>query len=292
MPAVTNGWYREQAMRVTALGLLVACALSASACEVDLKSGPEQVDPVAWKWNAPAAAPATVYVRNTNGSVEVKAGTGTNVEVTAEVRWRRGDPKRDIKFQGMVSGNTITICALWKESTCSTSDNQLTKSRLSSHLFGNSDDETVAFTVYVPSGVKVDAFTVNGSIGVAATAPVRARTINGTIKVATSTGPVDAETVNGDVDVRMTTLGADGPVRARTVAGSASAYLPEKFDGSVELTAVVGSIASDFPGTTVKEGEKKFTATLGNGGRTVDIGTVTGSAALHKLKADGTVAAP
>jgi DUF4097 and DUF4098 domain-containing protein YvlB len=150
----------------------------------------------------------------------------------------------------------------------------------------------VAFTVYVPTGVKVDAFTMNGSIGVAATAPVKARTINGTIKVATSVGPVDAETVNGDVDVRMTTLGADGPVRARSVNGSVAAYVPQKFDASVEVGSVLGSVSSDFAGAIAKDGDKTFTATLGNGGRKVDVGTVTGSAALHKLKADGTVAAP
>ena len=105
-------------------------------------------------------------------------------------------------------------------------------------------------------------------------------------------GPVDAETVNGDVDVRMTTLGADGPVRARSVNGAVAAYVPEKFDGSVEISSVLGGISSDFAGSPMKDGDKEFTATVGKGGRKVDIGTVTGSAALHKLKADGTVAAP
>jgi DUF4097 and DUF4098 domain-containing protein YvlB len=103
---------------------------------------------------------------------------------------------------------------------------------------------------------------------------------------------VDAETVNGNVDVRMTTLAADGPVRARSVNGSVDAYLPEKFDGAVEMETVLGGLTSDFAGDGIKQGDKKFTATLGAGGRKVDVGTVTGSAALHKLRADGTVAAP
>ena len=158
-------------------------------------------------------------------------------------------------------------------------------------MFGRSHtDASVAFTVYVPAGVKVDVFTANGSIGVAATAPVRAQTLNGTIKVATSVGPVDGETVNGDVDVRMTTLGAAGPVRAHSVNGSVAAYLPEKFDGTVELAAVLGAATSDFPGLSKAEGEKKLTGVVGAGGRQIDLGTVTGSASLHKLKADGTVA--
>jgi hypothetical protein len=289
MPAVAKGSFGRKAVRVTAFGLLAAGALPAAACRSS--SGAEQVDPAAWAWNAPVNPPATVFVRNTNGSVEVRPATDGNVRVTAEVRWKRGDPKRDIKFTTANGANGVAICALWGKGTCGASNYRSTVS-LTDKFLGHSTDATVAFTVYVPAGVKVDAFTVNGSIGVAATAPVKARTINGTIKVATSVGPVDAETVNGDVDARMTTLGEDGPVRARSVNGSATAYLPEKFDGAVELSTVLGSLASDFGGEGMKAGEKSFTATLGAGGRKVDVGTVTGSAALRKLKADGTVVAP
>jgi hypothetical protein len=291
MPAVAKGSHARRAARVTASGLLVVGAFSAGACYVS-SSATEQVDPAAFAWNAPVSAPATVFVRNTNGSVEVKPSTDGNVRVTAEVRWKRGDPKRDLKFETAHDANGVTICAIWNGGTCSASGYHSTSSGLGSKLMGHSTDASVAFTVYVPAGVKVDAFTVNGSIGVAATAPVMARTLNGTIKVATSVGPVDAETVNGDVDVRMTTLGADGPVRARSVNGAVSAYLPEKFDGTVEVSSVLGGITSDFAGATKKDGEKTLTATIGAGGRKVDVGTVTGSAALHKLKADGTVSAP
>src|ERR1019366_8144905 len=257
MPAVTIGSYRAKrarattiggkAVRVTAFGLLALAALSSGAC-FNVSSGAEQVDPAAFSWNAPVSAPATVFVRNMNGTVEVQPATGGNVSVTAAVRWRRGDPKRDLKFETVQGPDGPTICALWGGGTCSASGYHSSGSGLSSKLFGRSTDANVTFTVFVPAGVKVDAFTVNGSIGVAATAPVKARSVNGTIKVATSVGPVDAETVNGSVDVRMTTLGGDGPVRARSVNGSASAYLPEKFDGAVELSTVLGGLTCDFAG--------------------------------------------
>jgi hypothetical protein len=284
----------EKAARGTAFGLLaVVAVVAAAACVVDShSSGPEHDDPAAWTWNGPVAAPATVFVRNTNGSVEVKPAKGSNVEVTAEVRWRRGDPKHDITYKAVPSANGVLICAIWGAGGCSESNYEVKKPSFSIGPFSNGSDASVAFTVYVPAGVKVDALTMNGSIGVAATAPVKARTVNGTIKVATAVGPVDAETVNGDVDVRMTTLSGDGPVRAHAVTGSVAAYLPQKFDGSVEMESALGGVTSDFPGTTPTDDKKKFTATIGSGTRTVDIGTVTGSAALHKLKPDGTVAAP
>lgn len=301
MPAVTIGSNREKAERATtfgesaarvaAFGLLAVAALSSLGC-INVSSGAEKVDPAAFTWNAPVSAPATVFVRSMNGPVEVKPATDGNVSVTAAVRWRRGDPKRDLRFEAVPGANGPTICALWGGGTCNASRYHSSGSGLPSRLFGHGTDASVTFTVFVPTGVKVDIVTVNGSIGVAATAPVTARTVNGTIKIATAVGPVDAETVNGNVDVRMTTLGADGPVRARSVNGSASAYLPEKFDGAVELSTVLGGITSDFAGGALSDGNKKFVATLGSGGRVIDVGTVTGSAALHKLKADGTVAAP
>jgi hypothetical protein len=292
MPAVIADSVREKAARAVACGLLVAGASWTAACSIGLNSGPEKVDPAAWTWNAPMDAPSTLYIRNTNGSVVVRPATDGNVRVTAEVRWRRGDPKRDLHFQMVSAANNKVICATWGNGTCGISDYKTTSSKMADRFLGHGTDASVAFTVYVPTGVKVDAFTVNGSIGAAATAPVTARTMNGTIKVATSVGPVDAETVNGDVDIRMTTLGADGPVRAHSVNGSVSAYLPEKFDGSVKMETVLGELSSDFGGTAAKGDSKNLTATLGAGGRSIDLGTVTGSASLHKLNASGTVVAP
>jgi hypothetical protein len=295
MPAVQTGSNNEKAARAIAYGLLVFGSAFSSACIIDTRSsGPEQVDPAAFSWNAPIDAGATVYVRNTNGSVKVMPATDGNVKVTAEVRWHRGDPKKDVQFltsHDHDKGNA-TICAIWGEGTCSEGQYKVTNSKLKDKILGHGSDAEVNFTVYVPTGVKVDAFTVNGSIGAAATAPVTARTANGSIKVATSVGPVDAETANGDVDIRMTTLGADGPVRAHSINGSVAAYLPEKFDGQVDISSVLGALSSDYAGLVKKGDDKDMSGTIGIGGRKVTVGTVTGDAALRRLKADGTVAAP
>jgi hypothetical protein len=292
MPAIAERSNTGRAVRKGAFGLLVVGAVALNACIINGHDGPVQDDPAAFSWNAPVSAPATVFVRNTNGSVEVRPSTDGNVRVTADVKWHRGDPKKDLKFETKNGADGITICALWDGGQCSAAHYKSTADGVTKNLLNHGTDASVTFTVYVPTGVKVDAFTVNGSIGIAATAPVKAQTVNGSIKVATSVGPVDGETVNGSVDVRMTTLGGDGPVRAHAVTGSAVAYLPEKFDGSVDISSAIGGIKSDFPGTTSKDGDKKFTAVFGTGSRTIDIATVTGPAELHKLRADGTVAAP
>ena len=60
----------------------------------------------------------------------------------------------------------------------------------------------------------------------------------------------------------------------------------------MEISSAIGGVASDFAGAVKKEGEETLTGTFGTGTRKIDVGTVTGQAALKKLKADGTVAAP
>src|SRR5665213_1125819 len=112
MPEFTMPANSRKAARAAAFGLLAVCALSAGGC-LERSSGPEQVDPAAFSWNAPLSPPKTLFVRNTNGSIEVKPSTDGNVKVTAEVRWRRGDPKKDLKFETSNDAGGITVCAIW-----------------------------------------------------------------------------------------------------------------------------------------------------------------------------------
>lgn len=74
-------------------------------------------------------------------------------------------------------------------------------------LFRRGTDARVDFTVEAPPGTRIDVSSVNGGLTITAQSPVRARTVNGSILVATAIGPVEATTVNGDVDARMTTIG-------------------------------------------------------------------------------------
>ena len=291
MPEMTIGLFKGRAVGASipiARGLLVLCAIATAACTIDLGSkGPEQTDPAAFAWNQPVDAGKTIKIRNLNGSVEVRPATDGNVKVTASVKWHKGDPKKDLIFATSTFADGPMICAIWGTGSCN-NDGYNSKTKWGS----SKTDAEVAFIVWAPTGVRIDAFTANGSVSVTATAPVKAQTINGGIKVATSVGPVDAETVNGSVDIRMTTLGPDGPVRAHTVNGSATAYLPEKFDGRVALSATLGEVTSDFASADLQKSSKSLTETLGTGGRLVDLGTITGSAALHKLNAKGEVVAP
>jgi hypothetical protein len=238
------------------------------------------------------AAPGELHLRNLNGAIDVKPATDGNVTVTAETRWHRGNPKKDIRFVTVPSGSDFTVCAVWSNGTCTaTSYNTRGNSFLHSLFSGGSSDATVNFTVYVPTGVKVDAFDINGRVSILATAPVKAHTINGSIKVGTSVGPVEATTINGSVDARMTTLSGDGPVKVETMNGNANAYVPAAFDGAVHVATMNGKAGSDFAVTVAGGSSRDNTidGTVGPGARRVEVKSMNGNAWLRKLNADGTV---
>jgi hypothetical protein len=279
------------AARIVGFGLLALATLSASACS---HMGPERSDPQVWSWSGALAAPGSLQISSSNGRIEVKPSDDDTVRVTAAARWHRGNPKTDLNFQAASTGSGVAICVLWAKGSCSQAETTAGHSFWDavSKMSRRRTDADVTLTVFVPARVKVSASTLNGNVTVTATGPVRARTVNGSIRVATAIGPVDAETVNGSVDARMTTLGEDGPVRAVTVNGAVSAYLPEKFDGLISISVVNGRMGSDYSIATeaASTASKQLRGTIGTGGRAVTVGTVNGSAWLHKLNADGTVA--
>jgi hypothetical protein len=251
----------------------------------------ERTDPEVWSWTGDLKAPGTLHLRNLNGGITVKPSADNAVRITASARWHRGNPKTDLKFNVVSAGSDVTVCVLWTGGTCSATDYSMHTDLWQKFFKARGTDATVDLTIFVPASVQVDASTVNGSVNVLATAPVKARTVNGSITVGTAVGPVDAGNVNGNVDIRMTTLGEGGPVRATTINGSVSAFLPDKLDATVDIAATNGRVGSEFviAGSSGDAGARTLAGNLGAGGRAVHVSTVNGSAWLRHLNSDGTV---
>lgn len=282
MPSITSSIARRFTVATLSFGVLAGCSYSSA----------EQVDPSVWTWKGELKS-GTIHIRDINGSIEVKPATDANVSVVASARWHRGDPKRDIKYQVATSGDDVTICALWDQGSCTPTGSYTTHGSFLSKFLRKKSDIAVSFTVLVPTGVHVDVMTVNGGISVFATAPVKARNVNGSIKVATAVGPVDAETVNGSVDARMTTVSGDGPIVAKTVNGRATLYVPQNLDGDVSIQTLNGTLVSDFA-LAGEEGRRKshLLGTIGKGGRKVEAFSLNGGSAIHMLNAEGLVVTP
>ncbi len=279
--------YRPRAERVIKAGFFAALALGVLAAGACHESGPRQTNTAAWEWRGQLAAPGQVNIRNTMGTINVEPSADDQVHVIAATEWSKGDWRKDLDFEVVSTGNTVTICAVWSRGKCSADDYNSRVRRGSSH-----SDVRAMLTVQVPAGVRVDAWTVSGDVAVRAAAPVKARTIDGDIKVGTSVGPVDAETVNGDVDIRMTTLADLGPVRAVTKNGDVAAWVPEITDGRIEAATMNGRIGSDFGGLDeAGAGDRRsFATSVGTGAREYAVQTLNGSAWLRLINADGSVA--
>ncbi|MHB1097014.1 MAG: DUF4097 family beta strand repeat-containing protein [Gemmatimonadaceae bacterium] len=258
---------------IAAGAVLAVCAPSANAQERD----------DSFKWTGGIEAGRTVYVRNLNGSINVESASGATAEVRAEKEWRRGDPK-DVKITAAKTANgDILVCAIW-EGRNTRCDEDGYSAQGGDRFWRDRNDVSVKFTILLPKGVKLDASTVNGGLGIAgATAAVKARTVNGGIDAASTSGPVSAKTVNGGIRVRAGSIGT-GPVEYETVNGSISLDLPEGLNANIEMRTVNGSITSeDFPITVQgRIDRRRLEGKIGKGGPEMSVSTVNGSIRLRK----------
>jgi hypothetical protein len=239
-----------------------------------------------WTWRGEVKPSQQVWIRNTNGPVEVVQGTGTALEVTAEKSWRHSQPSA-VELVPVTSDRGVTICALWaaQERHCGAGGEYQMN-----HVEKN--DVAVRFTVHLPRGVKVDVSTVNGEVVIdGAAAPVVANTMNGKILVHTSVGPVTANTLNGSIEAAMDAV-TGGDIELTTKNGGITAVLPSGLNAAVDASTVNGRVETDFPmQLSGKISPRHVRGTIGSGGMTLRLNTVNGSVMIRR--ADGrTVVVP
>lgn len=269
---------------------LLALALIAPVAEAQRSSrddSPQRTDRD-FRWDGAIDEGSWLYVRNLNGSVKVERGSGSRVEITAEKRWRRGNPE-DVTVEVTRVGSRdrdIVVCAVWKEVTRECDENgyrTYDRNRRDRWDDRNDDDVSIHFTIRLPDGVKLDASSVNGELDIGgATAEVEAHTVNGGIRATSSGGPVRAGTVNGDIDVVMGRMG-DRDMDFNTVNGSIEVTVPGELDADVTMSTVNGRVGSDFP--MMLRGRinpRSISATIGRGGRRLEFRTVNGSIDLRR----------
>ena len=242
--------------------------------------GPGRAVGDAWQWRGRVTRSQQVWIRNTNGPVQVVQGTGDTLDVTAEKSWRNSQPAA-VELVPVTSERGVTICALWaaRERRCGPGGEYQM-----SHVRKN--DVAVRFTVHLPRGVKVDVSTVNGDVAIeGAAAPVAATTVNGKILVHTSVGPVRANTVNGSVEAAMDAL-TGGDIELETVNGAVTAVLPSRLNAVVDAATVNGRVETDFPlAVTGKISPRHVRGTIGSGGMTLKLNTVNGSVTIRRADA-------
>lgn len=266
-------------MKGPALGIIVTIiAVGGMASDLSRKSHDPRQTARAFQWVAPVPAGQELWIRNTSGRIEVRPGTGDQLEVIGERSWRRSDPE-SLRFIALPHEGGVTICAVWGEG-----DSQCGP-RGEYHLRqGRGSDLAANFTVYLPRGVRLDASTTDGPIEIAgATAPIKAKTVSGNIEAHTAVGPVVAYTTNGSLRVTVDSLAGTDAVELETVNGSIVAQLPAWLDANLEARTVNGRIESDYEMTlTGRLNPRNVSAQIGKGGRLLRLATVNGSIRLER----------
>jgi len=234
-----------------------------------------------FSWSGVIPDGRRIMIKNINGGVEVERSTSNRVEVTAEKRWRRGDPD-DVRIEQRKIGDEVLICALWGEDArC---DENGIRGQRNSRGNNRNNDVSVNFVVRVPEGVRVDISTVNGGLEVSGvTTEVRATTVNGSIRARSAGGPVRAKTVNGSINVSMGSVSRADDLEYETVNGAITIELPSSFGAQLELSTVNGRVTTDFPITisgTISP--KRLRGTVGDGSTRLRASTVNGSVTLQK----------
>lgn len=234
-----------------------------------------------FNWSGTVGNGNAIIIKNINGPIRVERSSSNRVEVSAEKRWRRGNPA-DVRIeQPRSTGGDVVICALWsEESTCDAQGIHTPRNWRGNNNRNN--DVSVHFVVRVPNGVRVDIETVNGGLEVNGVSnEVRAETVNGSIEARSSGGPVRGKTVNGSITVAMGNLNSSDELNYETVNGSVTLEMPSNFGAQLELSTVNGRVNTDFPVTVVGTlSPRKLRGSVGNGSSRVRASTVNGSISL------------
>lgn len=252
-------------IRLTVLGVAI---LGVSACDVvvtSLESKGKAQD----QWSRTyQLASGDLEIINTNGTIEVAGGEGSQVEVVAE-RIARGATDDDAK-------KVLAELAIAEEVTAN-------RVRLETKVPGGEGRRVeVRYHVKVPSSVNVRLTNQNGTLDASALkGALRAETGNGTVKGRDLAGLVEASTTNGSVRLDMAAV-ASGGIRAETVNGLVELSIPAASKADVQASCVNGRIATegiklDGPESTRRRVEGR----LNGGGPKVVLETTNGGIKLN-----------
>jgi len=266
--------FPSRAYRSLVIVLLSGLALAAGA-----DTGAAQSAAAPFEWRGLILQGHAIEIKGVNGDITAEAAAGAEVEVSAVRRGRRSDPN-SVRLEVVQHGDGVTICAVYPDA-----GNRSNECRPGSEGRMNvrDNDVNVAFTVKVPEGVRFVGKTVNGDVTTGPlTAPVSISTVNGTAEFSTSAYG-EASTVNGSIKGALGSTLWTGELSFSTVNGSITIDLPADTSSDVRVRTVNGDISTDFPLTVSgRISRRSLDATIGGGGRSMEIETVNGSVKLNR----------
>jgi hypothetical protein len=239
-----------------------------------------------FRWSGTAAAGSEVSVGNVNGNVTITASTTGKVEVLGT---KHGSGRNYDRLRADVqqTARGITVCVLYDDNSYCDDNGYHSNNR------GNWGDDNwgnarMDLEVAIPTNLQVSASSVSGDVSVTgAQGDVRANTVSGDVRLdRLHASSVKANTVSGDLEVRVDELTGRGDLSFNTVSGDVTLFVPRGFDADLSMSSVSGDVNSDFAltvGSMNRMRRGNVDARIGNGGRRLDVHTVSGSLRLRAI---------
>jgi DUF4097 and DUF4098 domain-containing protein YvlB len=235
-----------------------------------------------FRWEKALAAGNEVSIHNINGDIKVTPSTNGQVSI---VGTKRGSDRYfdRIKAEVQETSHGIVVCVVQDDTDSYCDDRGV-------HMHGDHDWNNVRMDleVSVPANLTVSASSVSGNVDITgANGDVEAGSVSGDIRLAhLRATSVRAHTVSGDVDVGVDAFTGRGDLSFKSVSGDVTLEVPRAFDADVSMSTVSGDMNSDFPMTlgNGRMSHRRIEARIGNGGRRLDVSTVSGSLKLRMAK--------
>ncbi len=223
-----------------------------------------------------------VSIHNVNGDVKVVPSTSGKVEI---VGIKRGSDADRLRTDVHETSHGIVVCVLYDNDDSYCDDRGMQSRNRGGRRNNSWNDGRINLEIKVPSNLTVSTNTVSGDIDVTgAQGDVRVNSVSGDIRLdRVHASSMRANTVSGDMDVSVDELTGRGDLSFHTVSGDVTLTLPKNFDADLSMGTVSGDLESDFPITlgNGRMSRRRMEARIGNGGRRLDLATVSGDVQLR-----------
>lgn len=144
---------------------------------------------------------------------------------------------------------------------------------------------SVTYELAVPSRSNLRLSTVNGGIRITnVTGRIDFRTTNGGVHLTRLAGDVRGRTTNGGVQVELAGSEWSGQgLDVETTNGRVQLDVPADYSARLETGTTNGSLRVDFPITVQGRIDRRISADLGRGGRTIRVTTTNGGVVIRRM---------
>lgn len=253
-------------LRFPALALVL---LASAACEIDFVPRAEAREE--WKKTYTVDAGATLEIKNGNGTVTVRPGSGPDIEIVATRIAKAGTEEEAKK-----------LLADTKIDESAGASNVRLSSGVSRMNWGGTQYQ-VNYEVRAPAGVALNISATNGTVDVSDwTGRVEMSATNGSLEGRNLRGAVEASSTNGKIDISLDAL-HEGGVSLETTNGRIVLELPR--DAKARLQARVTNGAIDVDGLSADASpsntRRRYDATINGGGAPISIETTNGAISVR-----------